>query len=316
MLEALGVHWGDDFIFGISDDMADDLEEVFKVKICGPGFLTAVEFLHRKVASNGEGFSWTHDPKHTLAMVDGFGFNDKRQLEQTKWNVSVARGSRTVGKGLRDGADSLDEQEIQQCGSLAGTALYVGPDRPETQYATKEAARFMSGPTRAARCMLKRLCKYYSEAPVLSWSFPHQEMPSEIRAVTGANWTGELERLRSTSCGSIDFGDHLLETYSSTQQVVALSTAESVCTSRSRRVQLTLWRFTVPCMVEYGMTLEVVCETDASAGRAMATRCRPRASLGCAIVVCCSSCAQKAWWKFEPGLEGTTRQTWEQRWAI
>ena len=45
-------------------------------------------------------------------------------------------------------------------------------NRPETQYATKEAARFMSGPTRAANCMLKRLCKYYSEAPVLSWSFP------------------------------------------------------------------------------------------------------------------------------------------------
>ena len=47
-----------------------------------------------------------------------------------------------------------------------------------------------SCPTRAAKCMLKRLCKYYSEAPVLSWSFPYQEMPSEIRAVTDANWAG------------------------------------------------------------------------------------------------------------------------------
>ena len=37
MLEAPGVHWKDDFIFGIPDDKADDLEqlmrEVFKVKI-------------------------------------------------------------------------------------------------------------------------------------------------------------------------------------------------------------------------------------------------------------------------------------------
>ena len=54
---------GRDFIFGIPDDRADDLEQlmrgVFKVKICernGPGFLTAVEFLHRKVAWNAEGF--------------------------------------------------------------------------------------------------------------------------------------------------------------------------------------------------------------------------------------------------------------------
>ena len=199
MLEALGVNWGDDFIFGIPDDRADDLEhlmrEVFKVKICeriSPGFLTSVEFLHRKVGWNAEGFSWTHDPKHTLAMADGFGFNGKKQLEETKWKVTVAPGSKTVGKGLRDGADNLDEQETQQHRSLVGTELYVGQDRPETQYATKEAARFMSGPTRAAKCMLKRLCKYYSEAPVLSWSFPYQEMPSEIRAVTDANWAGEL----------------------------------------------------------------------------------------------------------------------------
>ena len=171
------------------------MREVFKVKICeciGPGFLTSVEFLHRKVAWNAEVFSWTHDPKHTLAMADGFGFNGKKQLEQKKWDVTLAPGSKTVGKGLRDGADGLDEQETQQYRSLVGTELNDGRDRPEIQYATKEAARFVSDPTRAAKCMLKRLCKYYSEAPVLSWSFPYQEMPSEIRAVTDANWAGEL----------------------------------------------------------------------------------------------------------------------------
>ena len=62
---------------------------------------------------------------------------------------------------------------------------------------------------------------------MLSWSFSSQEMVSEIRAVTDANWAGELEGLRSTSCGWIYCGDHLLETYSSTQQIVALSTAKS-----------------------------------------------------------------------------------------
>ena len=175
MLEALGLHWGTDFIFGIPDDKADDLEqlmrEVFKVEICeriSPGFLTSVEFLHRKVGWNAEGFSWTHDPKHTPAMADGFGFNGKKQFEQTNGKVTVAPRSETASKGLRDGADGLDEQETQQYRSLVRTAPYVAQDRPETQYATKEAAILMSSPTRAAKCMLKRLCKYYSEAPVLS----------------------------------------------------------------------------------------------------------------------------------------------------
>ena len=104
---------------------------------------------------------------------------------------------------------------------------------------------------------------------MLSWSFPFQEMVSEIRAVTDANWAGELEGLRSTSCGWIYCGDHLLETYSSTQQIVALSTAESEYISITKGAAHALEVFSA--MVEYGLTLKVVCETDASAGRAMAT---------------------------------------------
>ena len=52
-------------------------------------------------------------------------------------------------------------------------------------------------------------------------------MPKEIRAVTDANWAGELEALRSTSCGWMYFGGHLLEAYSSAQQIMALSTGEN-----------------------------------------------------------------------------------------
>ena len=58
---------------------------------------------------------------------------------------------------------------------------------------------------------------------MLSWSFLYQEMPSEIRAVTDAKWAGELHGLRSTSCGWIYLGDHLLETYSSTADYGAVN---------------------------------------------------------------------------------------------
>ena len=65
------------------------------------------------------------------------------------------------------------------------------------------------------------------------------------------------------------FGDHLLETYSSTQQIVALLTAESeyILITKGSAHALEVRS----AMVEYGLTLKVVCETDASAGRAMAT---------------------------------------------
>ena len=88
--------------------------------------------------------------------------------------------------------------------------------------------------------------------------------------MTDANWAGELEGLRSTSCGWIYVGDHLLETYSSTQQIVALSTAESEYISITKGAAHALE--VRSAMVEYGLTFKVVCETDPSAGRAMTTR--------------------------------------------
>ena len=98
---------------------------------------------------------------------------------------------------------------------------------------------------RVLRSVCSKGCASVTATHMLNWSFPYQEeMPSEIRTVTDANWVGELEGLRSTSCGWIYFGDHLLETYSSTQQIVALSTAQSEYISITKGM---LWRFGVPC---------------------------------------------------------------------
>ena len=119
----------------------------------------------------------------------------------------------------------------------------------------------MSGPTRAAKCMLKRLCKYYREAPVLSWSFPYQEMPS------GDQGSNRCELGRRTGGTALDVA--WMETRSPTQQI-ALSTAES------DNISITKGAAHAPkvrsVMVENGMTFNVVCETDASAGMAVATR--------------------------------------------
>ena len=126
--------------------------------------------LHQKVARNAGLFvldarSETHTRWQGLTGSTARS-NSSKQSGTLLWHLDRKRW-----KGLRDGAVSLDVQETQQYRSLVGTALYVGQDRPETQHATKEAARFMSDATRAAKCVLKRLCECCSEAPVLSWSF-------------------------------------------------------------------------------------------------------------------------------------------------
>ena len=66
------------------------------------------------------------------------------------------------------------------------------------------------------------------------------------------------------------FGGHLLETYSSTQQIVALSTSESEYISITKDAAHALENRSA--VMEYGMTFNVGCETDASAWRTMITR--------------------------------------------
>ena len=117
------------------------MRETFRVRACervDPGFLTTVEILRRKVAWNVEDFFWIDDPMHTLALADEFGFMGMKQLEQTK-RILVTPGSKTMNKGLYDGADVLDERETQQRRSLIGTALNVEQDRTETQRTTEES---------------------------------------------------------------------------------------------------------------------------------------------------------------------------------
>ena len=246
------------------------MRETFRVRAferVDPGFLTTVEIFRRKVAWNVEDFFWIDDPKYTLALADEFGFVGKKQLVQTK-NILVAPGSKTMNEGLHDGADVLDERETKQRRSLIGTTVNDGLDRPETQYTTEESARFMSDPTRAVKYMLKRLRKHHSEAPVLSWSFAYQEMRCEVSVEKGAYWEGGLEGL-STTGAWICFGGYLLETYSSTQQIVALSSTESEYISTRDVAHALEIRSD---LAECDMTLRMKGKMDVTAGRAMAAR--------------------------------------------
>ena len=88
-------------------------------------------------------------------------------------------------------------------------------------------------------------------------------MPSEIKTVTETGKT-------PLDVVWMDFGDHLLETYSSTEQIVPLSTAESEYISITKDAPNALE--VRSAMVEFGMTFNVVCETDASARLATATK--------------------------------------------
>ena len=102
------------------------------VKICervDPGILTAVEFLHRRVAWNAEEFSWAYDPKHTMTMAEAFGFDGKKQLEQVKWHIcGTGIKERWATRQVRDTALPCDGRSSAVCGAgqTGSTTCYEG----------------------------------------------------------------------------------------------------------------------------------------------------------------------------------------------
>ena len=125
---------------------------------------------------------------HTMAMADAFGFNGKKlssqrsgtflwRLVRKQW-VKVCVTVRTVLMNKKD--INTDHWLAQHC-TLDKTDLKHNMQRKKQRDS----------------CLIPYV--------VVSSSFPYQEMPNEMRAVLEAIWAGELEVLRSTSCGLIYF---------------------------------------------------------------------------------------------------------------
>ena len=110
---------------------------------------------------------------------------------------------------------------------LAARANYLAQDRPEIQYAVKEAARRMSSPAEEDWLLLKRLGRYLVGAPRVILTFEWQETPGLINGYSDSDWAGCTSTRRSTSGGALLHGAHCVKTWSTTQATVALSSAEA-----------------------------------------------------------------------------------------
>ena len=240
-----------------------------KVKICeriGPGFLSPVEFLHRKVGWNAEGFSWTHDPTHwqwPTGLVSTVRSNSSERSGKSLWHLDRKRQVKvcvTVPTVLMNKKHNSTDHWLAQHHML---------DKTDQKHNTqRKKQRDSCLVQRVPRSVCSNVCASittrhpYSAGVILSRNAKWDQ------GVTDANWAGELEGLRLTSCGSIHFGEHLLEKYSSTQQIVSTAESEYISITKGAAHALEVRS----AVVEFGLTFNVVCETDASAGRAMATR--------------------------------------------
>ena len=147
---------------------------------------------------------------------------------------------------------------------------YLAMDRPDLQYAAKEACRHMSRPTRASIEKLRRIAKYLMRRPRLVWTFEMQELPKVLDVQVDANWAGCRISRKSTSGGSMMWGLHCVKTWSKTQANIAKSSAESELQGVIRGACEGLGASTL--IKELGEENKVRIHIDASAAKAIVER--------------------------------------------
>ena len=84
-------------------------------------------------------------------------------------------------------------------------------DRPDLQFAAKQASRFMATPRVSDWAPLKRIARYLVGYPRLVQTFRWQVAASMVTSFTDSDWAGDRSR-KSTSGGVVCLGHHMIKT--------------------------------------------------------------------------------------------------------
>ena len=96
---------------------------------------------------------------------------------------------------------------------------------------------------------------------IIEYNF--QQIPEYLKSYSYANWALDTETRKSTSGGVITFGKHYIKSWSKTQAIVALSSAESELYGLVKCVSETLG--VKSALFDFGILVGGVIKSDASA---------------------------------------------------
>jgi hypothetical protein len=160
------------------------------------------------------------DPKHRNAILKEFG------LDEQSRGISVPVDKDSITE--EDDAELLEGEDITRFRGLAARANYLGLDRCDIQYATKEICRGMARPSKGAMTWMKRLARYLLEVPegIIVYDSEVDKL-DRLFVYVDSDWAGCKSTRKSTSGGAVTWGGGLLKTWSRTQGCVALSSGEA-----------------------------------------------------------------------------------------
>ena len=251
-----------------------------------------VNILNRRIPLDQEGIHYEGDHKHQAIIRQTLG------LEHAK---AVSTPGVKEGVGDRQCEEEpMDTDAVRRYRAITARANFLGIDRPDLAYATKEACRRMSCPCPSDEHLLKRLGRYLAGAPRLIYDYIWQSQGhlEEVGGLSGrskssghpeprkgsdtdyplmrldvysdSDWAGCPRTRRSTSGGAIMLGTHLLKHWSSTQSTIALSSGEAELYAMVKAATEAIG-FRSLC-ADLGIQLEIHLHSDSSAAIGMGGR--------------------------------------------
>lgn len=102
---------------------------------------------------------------------------------------------------------------------------YLASDRPDIQHAVKGASENMAKPQLHHWSIWKRICKYQIDSPRVIQHFRWQRVMDIVVGHSDSDWADDQKTKKSTSGGVCRIGPHVVKTWSSTKQMIALSSS-------------------------------------------------------------------------------------------
>jgi len=264
---------GDDFTFaGTKKElmrMHKKMEEWYDVKLRGVmgsagDEVKEITILGRTVRWTTEGIEYEADGRHREELMKECGLKE----DSKSLNCPAARG----GEEQEGGEERrLEGEECRKFRGLAARLNYLGQDRSDIQYATKEICTEMSAPTENGMKKIKRAVRYLAEVKGVVWRMGEWEDDEQvgIEVYVDSDWAKGADR-KSTSGGVVVFGGVAVKHWSRTQASRALSVGEAeyyaLVTGCAEGIGLQ------SVLMDLGVKAEVKVWTDSSTARAVASR--------------------------------------------
>ena len=256
----------DDFLCsGSREDMrwmTKEIAKEFEIKSetvgSQAGEVREAPFLGRTIRWSEEGYEYEGNQKHAKILLDEWNMNDAKALSSPGAALEKPDPSNKVEEEL-----ALDPEESKCYRRAAARINYMSLDRADLSFASKEASRGMSRPTAGDVVRLKRIIRYLKGHPRAVNVFRWQGPQKVIRGLCDSDWAGCVRTRKSTSGGVILLGCHLISHWSSTQTVIALSSAEA---ELNAVVKMTSESLGVRNLFKaMGQMKEIIVKTDSSA---------------------------------------------------